>query len=328
MVRPRKRWEMDPRGEVIVVVGGAGFLGSALVSLLVSLGAKVYVLDNFSRGPRKEGLVRGARYSQGNVGDDASHLSTCKSYFRAAKAVINLAASVGGISYNLNHQLEMLHQNTELQLVPLMAAEMVGVQHFIQVSSVCVYSPSVQDGTPVKEEVGLLGDVQGANRGYALAKRIGEEAALLAENIERTMIVRPSNIAGPNDYYDEKSHVIPALVRRAIEEEVLHVYSPGTIVREFIHPYDVATGIVRVLTLGKDREVYNVGNSNNVVSIAEVVGGILKLTNQPDKEVVYHGDEVSGDLTRSSDITKLMGLGWYPSRGIDKILEDEVNGFK
>lgn len=315
---------IDLKGKKVVVVGGAGFVGMSLVHSLIHLGAKVAVLDNYSRDKLKTRRVKGAGYAPGRVGDDASHLATCKAYFRDAFAVFNLAAHVGGIHYNLNHQLEMLHENTLLQLVPVVAAEQEKVPYFLQTSSVCVYSPEHQTGEPVKEEVGLLGKAQAANYGYALAKRLGEEAALMSQ-IPNVVVVRPSNVAGPGDYYDEKAHVVPALVKRVATAEKVDVYSSPNVVREFVHPVDVAAGMIYALTAGKSRETYNVGNPGNVISIGGVVNLILEL-GEIDKEVVYHSDSESGDERRCSDSSKLMALGYQPKHDMRSIIQSEIDG--
>lgn len=312
-------------GKTVVVVGGAGFVGQQLVKLLVSLDAKVYVLDDYSRDPTRSRLVKGAKYSRGRAGDDASHYSTCRSYFREAFAVFNLAAHVAGIGYNLNNQLEMLHRNTQLQLVPLAAAESVGVENYLQTSSVCVYSPSVQTGTPVKEDAGLIREVQKANKGYALAKRLGEEAAMLS-SIANVVVVRPSNVAGPGDYYDEKSHVIPALVKRALTEPQIDVYGDPDVVREFIHPQDAAAGMIWALTAGKGHETYNIGNSANVVSI-RTIAEMIRDQSGTGKEIVYHQSE-SGDLYRASDSSKLLAeTGWFAKLGMENIIQSEIENY-
>lgn len=315
---------IDLKGKVVVVTGGAGFVGMSLVKLLVALEARVYILDNFSRDPGKTRLVKGASYSKGPVGDDASHLSTVRGYFRGAYAVFNLAASVGGIMYNIDNQLEMLEKNIALQVTPVLAAAQLNVPNFLQVSSVCAYSPEVQDGNPVSEHVGIYGPPQDANKGYALAKRIGEEAALMS-GIPNVVVVRPSNVAGPGDYYDDRAHVIPALVRRAIDDEALYVYGNREATREFIHPFDVASGMVAALTKGRSGEVYNIGNPGNVISIADLSTKILSKVN-PAKHIVFQDTE-AGDMRRTSDISKLSALGWTPRFDLDKIIEDEINGY-
>jgi len=317
---------IEIRGKTCVVVGGAGFVGQSLVKLLVSLEARVYVLDNYSRDKGKTRRVAGARYSSGDVGDDATHLSTCKQYFRVADFVFNLAAHVAGVSYNVGHQLEMLTENLTLQTVPVMAAQAVGVRNFLQVSSVCVYSPTVQTGTPVKEEDGEVGPVQEANKGYDIAKRCGEVAALVS-GIENVVVVRPSNVAGAGDYYDDRAHVIPALVARAVESESLDVYSSPEIVREFIHPFDVASGMIRAIIADRTGEVYNIGNSANVIQLGDLVYMIQAATGTESRPVIFHNDSVSGDPYRASDSNKLMKLGWSPKFDMKKIVADEVNGY-
>jgi len=111
------------------------------------------------------------------------------------------------VEYNQNNQLEMYTMNTALQTVPVMVCERNGVPNFLQTSSVCVYGETAQ--YPAVETF-LGSSPVGANLGYSLAKRAGEKAIELS-GIKHAVIVRPTNIFGIFDYYDERAHVIPAL---------------------------------------------------------------------------------------------------------------------
>ena len=107
----------------------------------------------------------------------------------------------------------MYYSNIRVLTVPVAVADDVRVPVFLQTSSVCVYAP--EHNSPCDECCGMMGTPHPANAGYAEAKRDGERVALWADNIQKVVIVRPSNIAGPGDYFDDMAHVVPAFVKRA-----------------------------------------------------------------------------------------------------------------
>lgn len=286
-------------------------VGQHLVRRLLKAGADVYVLDDLSRGKTK---IDGAKYMVGKA--DMPH--TCEWAFRGFSssgepvwAVFNLAASVAGVLHNMNHHHEMFISNTLLQTVPVAAAESVGVPNFLQTSSVCVYPP--EHNAPSREQYGHTGDPHPANAGYAWSKRMGERALEWADNIEKRVVVRPSNIYGVGDYFDERAHVIPALMKRAIEEDRLTVYGPKSVSREFIYVSDVARGMMEALARAPEPfNVYNLGCfGDNVVTMEEIADLILHATEQIDKPIIFKEDVGGGDPARWADCTLAKDeLGW------------------
>jgi len=290
-------WKNKP----VVVTGGAGMVGSQLVEELVLAGAEVIVADDFSRGMIR---VPGATYI---VPSNVSDYRFCEWLFQGQGrrdnkvfAVFNLAAKVAGVIHNQKNHLDMFHSNVALQTVPLMAAEEVGVEHFLQVSSVCVYAEEHQ--SPCLESNGIKEEPHLANYGYAWSKRIGEKMLQVAD-IPHAVIVRPSNIFGPHDYFDELAHVIPALIKRTILDDEVMLYGDPSATREFIYSRDVAKGMMKALERGYDKRVYNLGcNGENVVTILELaeliqsVMGVRRLIHRLEDEPLS-----SGDMRRYSD---------------------------
>ena len=284
-------------------------VGQHLVRKLVNVGSDVYVIDDLSRGSAK---VEGAKYILG----DASSPHTCEWAFRGFSlksepvwAVFNLAASVAGVLHNMNHHHEMFHSNVMLQTVPVAVADSIGVPNFLQVSSVCIYPP--EHNAPSREQYGWSGDPHPANAGYAWAKRMGE-LAVKWSSIERPIIVRPSNIYGVGDYFDERAHVIPALIKRATSEDVLTVYGSRAVSREFIYVSDAAEGMMAALARGKPKTEYNIGCfGENVVTMEELAHLVLHATEQTGKPVVFDDKLGGGDNARWADCTRAREhLGW------------------
>lgn len=297
------------KGKRVCVIGGAGMIGHHLVKLLADAGAEVFVLDDFSRGHNvlNEPSVR---YTEG----DATNLNTCEWMFRGMvmrgtpiDAVFNLAAKVAGVMYNMNNHLDMFYNNVNALTIPVMAAEKVGVGNYLQTSSVCVYDPD--HNHPCVEENGLLGEPHPSNRGYALAKRMGEYAVIMS-NIPHAVVVRPSNVYGVGDYFDERAHVIPALMKKVEQDDTIHVKgTPGT-VREFIYAEDAARGMMSAMQHGTNKAAYNIGTNGNVIDIGSLVN-LLQDVAGTDKPVEF--GEQHGEDKRWSDCSLAYDeLDWKP----------------
>lgn len=307
-------------GKRVVVTGGAGMIGGELVRLLLDAGASVVVLDNFSRGNRR---IDGAEYAYGDAGNEG----VCRDVLKGADAVFNLAAEVAGVEFNQSHQFWMFWRNIRVLMMPLRIAAEYGVKRFLQTSSVCIYAPEYNH--PCREENGLIGVPTKENRGYSLAKRMGEYMAKwCAEEGLHTVIVRPSNVYGPYDYFDERAHVIPALIRKTVEDEEIIVNGSGKERREFIYSTDVAHGMMAALARGRPGQVYNLGTDGHTcVSIKELAEMIRRIVGV-DKPIVFKRMFSGGDEARWSDCTKAYEeLGWRASIGLEEGLRRVVRWY-
>lgn len=316
-------------GTRVAVTGGAGFVGVQLVQKLLDRGATVFVLDDFSHGNNTIEHPD-VKYLRVNV---ATHHG-CEWGFKGGSVsedpvdiVFNLAASVAGVMHNIGHHHEMFMDNVLLQTVPVAVADALDIEVFVQVSSVCVYSPLVNH--PSSEEVGLVGEPHPSNAGYAWAKRMGEHAISFSK-IYRPVIVRPSNVFGPYDYYDDKAHVIPALIRKALFDDTVAVYGDPDTVREFVYSGDVAEGMIAAAENGRRNTAYNLGSSNpeNRITMGDLAVEIVeKFAN--GKPIELHAGRGGGELLRWSNCDMAREeLGWEGmtslSDGLDFIKSSPV----
>jgi len=344
-------------GSKVVIVGGAGMVGHQLVGILRDIGAKPIVIDNFSRGKNiLSGVYYALRCPAGGIdlvpGDDLRDqikegysvfgidvgLPTIKSFYKVmegSNAVFNLAAAVAGVLHNEKSHLQMFQDNANLQAGPLRAAELAGVPAFLQTSSVCVYAEHNQ--SPCLEARGHEGEPHPANAGYAHSKRVGEKLLEISK-IPFGVIVRPSNITGEADYFDELAHVIPAFVKRAEELKrgaTFKAYGAAMIQREFIYSWDVAAGMLTALAKGENREAYNIGTSgadrHNTVSMRTLASKIIDEVHRQlgrDKEevrIMFDASAGGGDSVRYSDSRKLQALGWRHLVDLDNMIERVVD---
>lgn len=319
------------KGKRVCVTGGAGFLGSQLVDLLVEEGCEVFVLDNLARGDN-------INPQASLLPIDISLLESCKHAFKGGTAkhkvvdthkvadiVFNLAATVAGVHYNQSNNVAMFNENVLLQTIPVAAAEAVGVPTFIQVSSACIYSPT--HNHPCLEKNGHIGEPHPANGGYAWAKRVGEKVALLSK-IPNVVVVRPSNVWGPRDYFDGKAHVIPNLIKKCLDDsETIEMSSPPTIQREFVFSRDMAAGMLAAAKYGCDRQAYNLGanGGKHCVTLETLLALVQKAcgTNKPVNWANQTFDP--GDPARWSDARKANEeLEWQVTTSLEDGLRETV----
>lgn len=307
----------------VVVTGGAGMVGSALVTLLLGAGADVTVLDNFSRGKTR---IPGVLYVYADVGNEG----TCRDHIKGADVVFNLAAEVAGVEFNQRHHSFMFERNMRVLSTPLRIAAEYGVGRFLQTSSVCIYP--IGRNCPSVEDDGLAGPPTPANEGYSYAKRLGEQLATwyADEGKLHTVIVRPSNIYGPRDYFDERAHVIPALIRKALDDDVIVVNGGGTEEREFIYVTDIARGMMAAVEHGQPGRPYNLGtNGDTCLSIRDLVALIQAATGTTGKEVIWKQLFDGGDDRRYSDASRANAeLEWTHEVGMRDGLERVVAWYR
>lgn len=293
------------QGKNVAVLGGAGFVGSHLFELLLAAGADVTILDNCSRG---QNIHADARFIYGDVGNEGF----CRDNLENIDIVFNLTATVAGVIHNQSYHYEMFTENLRVLFTPLKIAAEYGVERFLQVSSVCVYSPD--HNHPAIESNDHIGLPTAANAGYSYAKRMGELLAqwTASELGLHTVIVRPSNVVGPRDYFDDRAHVIPALIRKCLTDDTIIVYGTGNERREFIYVTDVARGMMAAVEHGKSGEAYNLGTDGlTCVTIRKLIEMIQRATDTLYKPVEFSQDYDPGDSARWSDASKANSdLGW------------------
>lgn len=314
------------KGKRALVTGGAGMIGHQLVGELLKAGTQVTVLDNFSRGRRIN-----LRPYAGQIGvrdADAGDLATLPLY-QGMDVVFNLAARVTGMHYNRRHHSEMFWENIRLQCVPALLAAAAKVPVYHQSSTVCVYPRDMI--YPAPESEGHRGDPEPTNEGYGWAKRIGEHAARWLsrehEGKVRVAITRYANCYGPSDYFDwETAHVIPALIRKCMEQDKVMVFGSGRQLREFLYSLDAARGTMLLVERDTAGEPVNIG-PGVAISIKDLLGAIQAVlgTNKP---AIYDTDIPEGYPRRCSDITRLQEIaGWTPTTSLEDGLRRTIDWY-
>jgi GDP-L-fucose synthase len=245
--------------------------------------------------------------------------------------VVIAAARVGGIAANAARPVDFLYDNLMIEANIMAAAAAQKVAKLLFLGSSCIYPRLAAQ--PMAEDALLTGPLEETNQWYAVAKIAGIK---LAEAYRRQqgldfISAMPTNLYGPGDNYDlESSHVIPALLRKAIEARdsgaaEMVVWGSGTPLREFMHVDDLADALVFLLENYSDDAHINVG-SGIEVTIAEVAQAIADTVGFSGR-LVFDRSRPDGTPRKLMDSARLLGMGWRPRIGLADGLADAYRHF-
>ncbi len=300
-------------GKRILVTGGTGFIGSALVKSLLDAGAEVRSLDNDSRGAITK--LGGAQHRIERVTGDIRDADVVRKAVRGMDCVCHLAYINGTECFYTRPEL-VLEVATKGIMNVLDACLAERVRELILTSSSEVYQtpPSI----PTDETTPLtVPDVLNPRFSYGGGKIISE---LLAVNygrkfLDRTLIVRPHNVYGPDM---GREHVIPQFVLRMKEhfdrqpDGVVDfaIQGTGNETRSFIYIDDFIDGMSSVMKQGEQLGIYHIGTEHEV-SICELAHLVARTCGREIRLVP--GELRTGSTPRRCpDITKLKKLGFEP----------------
>ncbi len=309
----------------VAVTGGDGFIGSHLVEMLIAKGARVTVVGREplrNLAPLKDKIT----FVQGDLRDTAFTAKALKD----AHVVLHLAGLVRGVGFNAANPATMISENVRINASVLEAAAKTGsLERLLFTSSACGYP--LEAAVPLREENFFDGFPEPSNAPYGWSKRLGEiECAAYARQYGmKIAIVRPFNSYGPRDNFNlAESHVIPALVRRAVEkQDPFVVWGTGNATRAFIYVTDVAQGMMLACEKHAECDAVNLGNDNET-TIRELVGEVLTAAGHLSAKVVFDSSRPEGQPRRSAAIEKARAkLGFMPKVGLREGLAKTVGWF-
>ncbi|MFA5392123.1 MAG: SDR family oxidoreductase [Candidatus Paceibacterota bacterium] len=298
-----------------IVTGGAGFIGSHLVELLLEKGHSVLVLDNFITG-RFENLV----YLKDNpnfklIKVDVSNFDKIKIYFREIDWVFHLAA-LADIIPSVNEPLKYLKNNIEGTNAVLEASRQAKVKKFIYTASSSCYGMAKEFPTP--ETAPILYEYP-----YALSKYVGEEIALHYFQVYKLPVIslRLFNVYGPQQRTSGTyGSMFGIFLAQKLAKKPYTIVGDGKQTRDFVFVKDVTRAFLAAAESDNIAgEILNVGSGGtySINDIVRLLGG----------SIVYVPKRPGEPNCTFADISKIKRmLGWEPSisleKGIKIILEN------
>ena len=322
----------------ILVTGGCGMIGSNLVKRLVKEGHEVFVIDNLWRGKLE--------YLNDEDGNPVIDLDThffnidlsmgmeCDRVVFNVEYVIHLADIVAGIDYVFNNQGDLFRLNNLINTHVFHSVRKAGkerIKGLIYVGTACSYPLTRQnslDVIPLKEEELFPAMPESA---YGWSKLMGqlEIGFLEKETGIPCCTLQFHNVYGSPCDFGERSQVIPALIRKAVNypKEPFNVWGSGKQGRAFIHVNDIVDALVLALEKGWGHGWIQIGPSV-CTSIREIAEAVIKISGK-DIEPFYDTSKPEGDKARSADYSKAKTiLGWEPKVKLEDGLREQYEWVK
>ena len=301
----------------LLITGGAGAVGSNLVTRTLCDGHEVVVLDDLSSG-RRELVPETATFIEGSVADDAA---LERAFAHRPTHVVHLAALFANQN-SIDHPLEDLNVNGLGTLKVLTWAAQCGVSKLVYCSSSCVYGHAALDEDDF---------IPSSSTPYAITKFLGEQYCRFwrrQQDLDVT-ILRLFNSYGPNEYPGRYRNVVPNFFKLAMNGEALPITGTGEETRDFTFVSDTVDGILSALIARTVAgEAYNIA-SGCETRIIDLANKINRLVGNPAGVRFVPRREWDHIVRRKGPIEKARaGLGFSPRISLDEGLERTLAWFK
>ncbi len=313
----------------ILVTGGAGFIGSNFVRMVLAEHSDCFVvnLDKLTYAGNLENLAGfldhpNHKFIKGDICDGPLVEKIIDDFL--INAVINFAAE-SHVDRSITAPKIFIETNVTGTLTLLQAARDKKIDRFIQISTDEVYGELGPEGKFTEQTPLSPNSPYSASKAAAdyLVKAFGHTWGL------KFNITRCSNNYGE---YQFPEKMIPLMINNTLNDKELPVYGDGLHVRDWLYVYDHCTAVWKVLTQAKPGEIYNIGGCNEKKNL-EVVNLILDYLKKPKSLIKHVTDRPGHDRRYAIDPSKIMKeLGWKPSvtfeQGIRRTIDWYLNNQK
>ncbi len=291
----------------VLVTGGTGFVGTHFVQALLDHGARVRIPIH-----KRQPLISHENIE--TVSADLNKLEDCLKVCEGADYVFHAAGAVAAAGVTVTNPMSAIAANLILTVRVLEAAWSKGVKRTLIFSSGTTAYPDAD--YPVKEDEMWTAPPPPVYFGYGWMRRylelLGEFVA--SKSDMGIAICRPTAVYGRHDDFDPKtSHVIPALIRRAVEKEnPFVVWGTGNEIRDFLHVSDLVRGCLLLLEKHAVCDPVNIGYGKTV-TIKEIVEIILKAAGHKDAKIEFDASKPTTIPVRMVNTDKAKDLLGFAS---------------
>ena len=307
----------------IFVTGGAGFIGSEFIRLVLSLD-KGYTIVNYDKLTYAGNLANlkavaeepSYRFVKGDICDTGA----VESAMAGCDWVVHFAAE-SHVDRSIYEPSAAIQTNVTGTFVMLQVARRLGIKRFLHISTDEVYGDM---------EAGAFADETSPIKPSSPYSASKAGSDLLVASYVRTygfpgIITRSSNNYGPFQFPEK---FLPLLIANALEDKPLPIYGDGKQQRDWLHVRDNCLGLVAVLERGRIGEAYNIGGSD-IVENLDMSRQILRLMSKPETLLTYVTDRPGHDRRYALDCTKMeRELGWKPSISLEDGLGRTIEWYR
>jgi dTDP-glucose 4,6-dehydratase len=308
----------------ILVTGGAGFIGSNFVRMVLSEHPDCFIvnLDKLTYAGNLENLVgflecENHKFIKGDICDGVLVGRILDEY--KINAIINFAAE-SHVDRSITEPKVFIEANVTGTLTLLGAARDRKLQRFIQISTDEVYGALGSEGKFTEQTPLNPNSPYSASKAAAdhLVRAFGHTWGL------KYNITRCSNNYGP---YQFPEKLIPLMINNAINSKELPVYGDGLYVRDWLYVYDHCTAIWQVLEKAPPGEIYNIGGCNEKPNL-EVIDLILNHLNKSKSLIKHVTDRPGHDRRYAIDASKIINeLSWQPSVTFEEGIRNTIEWY-
>ena len=311
----------DFRDKVLLVTGGAGFIGSNFIHYMLNNypDCKIVNLDKLTYAGNLDNLKdveNDQRYEF--IYGDIRDKELVQKIYKKVHGVVHLAAETH-VDRSIVDAGEFVLTDVFGSFVLFEAMKNANIDFFIHVSTDEVYGSRDQ---------GFFNEEEPLNPSspYA-ASKVGADRLAYSYMVTYDLpiiILRPSNNFGPYQYPEK---FIPLFVTNALEDENLPLYGKGTNIRDWLYVEDNCRAIEIVMGNGKLGEVYNVGANNEVKNI-DIAKRIVTLLKKPEDLIKFVSDRLGHDKRYALDCGKIHALGWKPEKNFEEALAFTIRWYQ
>ncbi len=315
--------ENERRFSKMIVTGGAGFIGSNFIHMMVDKYPEInfIVVDKLTYAGNLANLEslmnkRNFEFVQADIGD----IEKMNELIDENTCIVNFAAE-SHVDNSITGPLIFTETNVKGTHKLLEVARQKKAKMFLHVSTDEVYG-----SLDFSDKSSNENDILNPSSPYSASKAAAEMLCMAYKHTfdMPIIITRSSNNFGPYQYPEK---IIPLFVTNLLEGKKVPVYGTGKNVRDWIYVLDNCEAIEFIIKNGKIGEIYNVGGGNEKANI-ELTKKIIELMNKNEESIEFVKDRLGHDVRYSLDCKKVNDLGWRPKRSFEEALKETIEWYK